>query len=138
MLVRILRTPPGEAPLVVREAWVGLVLPGRPGEVGPRTVLTAGILTGPRSLVGFVIAYLRRRFQRVEGFLVDAAGAVAVLEGHDASAASWWRENAPSAVAPGRVFVFHAEVCELVRELPSPSGDPGDADPGGPYTRELR
>src|SRR6187455_3469002 len=79
MQVRIVQTPPGEAPIEVREAWVGLVLPLREGEVGPREILTQGVLSGPRTYLGHWFARLVRRFKVVHGFCVDGAGAVQVL-----------------------------------------------------------
>jgi len=136
MMVRIVDTPPGEAPLAVRQAWVGLVLPLWPGEAGPRSVLTAGVLSGPRSLWGFLWGRLIRRFKPLDGFLVDAAAAVDILARHDPSAAAWWRERAPLAVASGRVLVFRADVCELVKGSPVLT-TPDEADPGGPFTSDL-
>jgi hypothetical protein len=139
MHVRVVQTPPGEAPIEVREAWVGLVLPLLPGEIGPRQLMTQGVLTGPRNLLGYVFARLLRRFKMVYGFRVDGAGAVEVLARHNASAADWWHAHAPAHVQPGRGLVFHAEVCELV-EIPaaSPEAAPPDhANPGGPFTTDL-
>ena len=137
--MRITQTPPGEAPLDVRKAWVGLVLPLRRGETGPRRILTAGVVTGPRSRFGFFLALLLRRFQPVVGFLIDAATSVEILAEHDASAAAWWRDNAPSSVAPGRALVFHVEVCQIVAEPSSPAGGArnDDLDPGGPFMKDL-
>ena len=130
--MRITETPPGEAPLEVRKAWVGLVLPLRPGETGPRRILTAGVVTGPRSRFGFLLALLLRRFQPVVGFLIDAASSVEILAEHDGSAAAWWRNNASSTVATGRSLVFHAEVCQIVAEpsLPAHVARNDDLDPG--------
>jgi hypothetical protein len=139
MQVRIVQTPPGEAPLEVREAWVGLVLPLRAGEAGPREILTKGVLTGPRSYLGYLFARLLRRFKVVHGFCVDAVGAVQVLARHDARAADWWQTHAPAFVQPGATLIFHAEVCELVdtpAAIPA-AGAADDANPGGPFTTDL-
>lgn len=51
MKIRITDIPGGEAPLEIRRAWVGLVLPLAPGEDGPRTPRTAGVLSGPKRLL---------------------------------------------------------------------------------------
>lgn len=139
MHVRIVQTPPGEAPIDIREAWVGLVLPLSPGEVGPRQLLTQGVLTGPRTLLGYVVSRLLHRFKVVNGFLVDSTGAVEVLARHNERAATWWRTHAPAIVRSGGAFVFHSEACELV-EVPPGGGVAGShdhANPGGPYTTDL-
>jgi hypothetical protein len=140
MQVRILQTPPGEAPVEVREAWVGLTLPLWPGDSGPRQFVTQGVVTGPRTFLGYLLAWLRRRFKVTNGFRVDAAGAVEVLARHNASAARWWQAHAAASVEPGRALIFHAEVCELVDTPPtSPVAASLDhANPGGPYTTDLK
>jgi hypothetical protein len=46
--VEIVFPPAGEAPLWVREKWVGLRLPVVLREAKPVRALTAGVLTGPR------------------------------------------------------------------------------------------
>jgi hypothetical protein len=50
--------PPGEAPLWMREKWVGLKLPIC-GPAIPRIYRTVGVR--PTSLLGLVFAVLRRR-----------------------------------------------------------------------------
>ncbi|HEY7315037.1 MAG TPA: hypothetical protein VH643_37170 [Gemmataceae bacterium] len=47
MFVRIIATPPGEAPEEIRQAWLGLELPLAAGETGPHNVPTGGVLSGP-------------------------------------------------------------------------------------------
>src|SRR5688572_15600413 len=49
--VRIISTPPGEAPEEIRRAWVGLVVPlsARHG-TGPRSYRAFGVLTAPRGM----------------------------------------------------------------------------------------
>jgi len=139
MHVRIVETPPGEAPIKIRELWVGLVLPLSPGETGPREVMIQGVLTGPRSFLGYVLARLLGRFKSVNGFRVDAVGAIQVLAKRDAQAANWWRIHVPSCAQPGAAFIFHAEACQLV-EVPPPiavSSPEDNANPGGPYTSDL-
>lgn len=139
MHVRIVQTPPGEAPIEIREAWVGLVLPLLPDEVGPRQVWTQGVLTGPRTFLGYLFARLFGRFKIVNGFCVDAAGAVQVLAQHDIRAATWWNTHVPASVQPGRALIFHAEACQLVETPPTkPVATPHDeTNPAGPYTSDL-
>jgi len=108
MRVRIVQTPPGEAPLEIREAWVGLVLPLCPGEIGPREFETTGALTGPTTFFGYLLARFLGRFKIVNGFCVDAAGALEILAEHNARAAKWWHTHVPAGVQPGRALLFHA------------------------------
>jgi hypothetical protein len=63
--VLIVSVPPGEAPLWVREKWVGLELPARYS--APKTCLTFGALSGPPTLFGQLWAMLRGRAERVSG-----------------------------------------------------------------------
>jgi hypothetical protein len=89
MYVRITQTPPGEAPLDVREKWVGLVLPVVPGRPGPRRASTFGVLTGPTSLVGRLRAFLLGRFGSLDGYPVNTATAIHILGQHHPDAAAW-------------------------------------------------
>ena len=132
-------TPPGEAPLEVRAAWVGLVLPLVPGDRGPHRVWTQGVVTGPRTFLGYLWARLLRRLKIVNGFRVDAAGAIQVLAQHNVVAAAWWRTHAPLAIQPGRILIFHAEACRLVDSpsFPTVAAPPDEANPGGPFTSDL-
>jgi hypothetical protein len=100
--VRIIATPPGEAPEAVRRAWIGLQLPLAPGESNtPRVLPLAGVLSGQEG-------------EPVVGYVVEGKAAVAALEFHDSAAARWWRENVPGATYRGYRLGFPAEVCELV------------------------
>jgi hypothetical protein len=111
--VRIIAVPPGEAPLWVREKWVGLELPLL---CWPSTgkLIGFGAVSGPRTFLAQIWALLRGRSQRIYGFIVDAARAVDILDRASPEAAAWWRENAAELILPERGLVFHAEVCEIV------------------------
>ena len=111
---RIIAVPPGEAPLWVREKWVGLTLPLTRFD-SARSFPTVGVLSGPRTLVAQLWAHVRRRTDRTYGFPVDAVRAVEILDHASPEAAAWWRENASEFVLPKRYLVFHAEVCEVLR-----------------------
>lgn len=119
MFVRIIATPPGEAPEEVRQEWVGLVLPLAAGEIGPRTVPTGGVLTGPRTLFGKLWRLLSGEWLLARGYVIDAPQALMLLAEKAPSAARWWRECAPHCWKPGFLFVFHAEVCVEVPTLRS-------------------
>ena len=111
MFIRIIATPPGEAPEDVRQAWIGLVLPLAAGEVGPRTMLTGGVLSGPRHLLSALLHLLLGRTKSRNGYVVDAAQAVWLLGSHAPKAAAWWHDNAAHILEPGRLFMFPAWCC---------------------------
>ena len=96
--VRIVATPGGEAPLNIREAWVGLTLPL--AYPNPHTVETTGALS------------LTRQPPRV-GYLVEGRQALNILAGKAPQAARWWLEQASHVVEAGYCLVFSAEVCEV-------------------------
>jgi hypothetical protein len=110
--VRITDVPPGEAPDWVRRAWVGMVLPLAPGETGPRTPRTVGVLSGPRDFVMILLFFLFGRRNRETGYVVEGRVAVQLLAEKDAEAARWWQEKAPHVLRPGHRLVFQAEVCQ--------------------------
>ena len=112
--VRIIQVPPGEAPLWVREKWVGLVLPLAQRSINPLTRSTFGVLSGPRNFLAAVVGCFTGRYNRESGFVVSVLPALQVLELASPEAASWWRTNAPHLCKPWRRFMFHAEVCEFV------------------------
>ncbi|HXU00514.1 MAG TPA: hypothetical protein VN903_05955 [Polyangia bacterium] len=55
MQIRIIDTPPGEAPIEIRNAWIGIVLALVAGESGPRPVIVSGVLSSFRSHVCEVV-----------------------------------------------------------------------------------
>jgi hypothetical protein len=117
--VRIIVVPPGEAPLWVREKWVGLELPLMRWP-SARTFIGFGAVSGPRTCLTQIWALLRGRSDRVYGFVVDASRAVDILDRASPEAAAWWRENAAEFVLPTRGLIFHAEACEIVRDNEAP------------------
>jgi hypothetical protein len=110
--ILITSVPPGEAPLWVREKWVGLELPVRYSV--PKIWITCGILSAPSTRLGQLWWILRGRAERVSGYLVEASRAVGILERSSPEAAAWWHENAPQHVAPKRFLVFHECACRVV------------------------
>lgn len=111
--VRIIAVPPGEAPLWVREKWVGLELPTA-GDPAPRRMFGYGVLSMPRSILAQWWGLIRGRAERISGYAVASVDAVEILAAASPEAAAWWRENVPDLVGRRRYFVFHADVCELV------------------------
>ena len=112
MQIRITDVPPGEAPDEVRRAWVGLTLPLAPGETGPRTPRTVGVLTGPKAALVQLVYFLLGRGNRETGYVVEARTAIDLLARKDPKAAAWWRANAPHVPRRGHRFVFPAEACQ--------------------------
>jgi hypothetical protein len=104
--LRIVRTPPGEAPEVIRRAWVGVDLPLRRGETEPGRHLTVGVLSYQAP-------------EMTTGYAVDGRVAVKALASHSPEAAAWWREHAPHVVARGGRLWFPCEVCEVIGFPPS-------------------
>jgi hypothetical protein len=99
--IRIVGTPPGEAPEAVRGAWIGLELPLAPGE------------TGLRPLQQFEVVSLQA-VGAERGYLVDGRQAVELLAAHHPEAAAWWRSNCAEALAARGQLAFPPEVCEKV------------------------
>lgn len=110
--IRIVAVPPGEAPLWVRQKWVGLDLPVM-RYAAHRKFLAFGVLSIPHSWPVQWAALLRGRAERVAGYAVEAAPALGILAKASPEAAVWWRENAPHLIAPKRYLVFHEEVCRI-------------------------
>jgi hypothetical protein len=110
--VLIVAVPPGDAPLWVREKWVGLELPVRYS--APTTWFTSGILSARSTWLGRLWFILRGRAERVSSYAVEGSRAVCILERSSPEAAAWWHKNAPQQLAPKRYLVFHDFVCRVV------------------------
>jgi hypothetical protein len=111
--IRIIAVPPGEAPLWVREKWVGLELPLSQKSQAALSRQTAGVLSGPKNFLSALAGYFFGRYASTSGFLVPVLGALQVLEAASPEAAAWWRTNTPHLCKPSRRFMFHAHVCEV-------------------------
>ena len=104
--LRITSVPSGEAPLWVREKWVGLSLPLAQRKAQALSLFTSGVLSGPRGFFSSIGALLAGKLERRSGFLVEARAAIAVLAKSSPEAAAWWHENTPHLLRPKRYFVF--------------------------------
>ena len=98
--------PPGEAPLWEREKWVGLSLPLAQRGSAPRTYLTSGVITRPRTFFRSLVALFAGKLERQTGFCIETRAAIEVLAKASPEAAAWWRENAPHEMSAGRYFLF--------------------------------
>ena len=56
MKIRIISTPPGEAPEKVRQAWIGLEIPVPPRFAGRRRGYAFGVLSYFKSSLGILFA----------------------------------------------------------------------------------
>ena len=108
--VRIITCPPGEAPLAVRLAWVGLELPGTP--TSRKLAMTSGVLSGPRGLWWQLAGLVRGRYGVRTGYAVIARDAVNLLQAKDPAAAAWWREHCAHLLDGRRLFLFPTASCE--------------------------
>ena len=107
-IVEIRSVPHGEAPLWVREKWVGLRLPTVLQEGSLVSARTFGVLSGPRSTLAQLWALAIGRTKRESGFVVPVLPALHALEEFSPEAAAWWRENASHMVQPKACFLFEA------------------------------
>jgi len=115
--VEIVATPAGEAPLWVREAWIGMALPLSPGPNGGMHEVVGVLSLGRRpSLLGRLL--LGRARRRISGYRVPSAEAIRLLAEHRADAAQWWRTNTDLTACGD--FLFDAPACRVKREAASP------------------
>ncbi len=95
--IRIVTTPPGEAPQSVREAWIGLELPLAKSRDQGKKLAVMGV----RSWEGIFMT----------GYAVDGRVALERLAASSPAAAAWWRKNVPHVLKSGFQFVFPVENC---------------------------
>jgi len=113
----ITAAPPGEAPLWVREKWVGLSLPLYQSKSSPVSSLASGVISGPRNCFSSLVALLTGRFHRESGFVVESKVAIELLAQASPEAANWWRENTPHLLKTGRYFIFQ-DGCGYAQSAP--------------------
>jgi len=111
--IRIIAVPPGEAPLWVREKWVGLELP-LAFDAAAHDYRGFGVVSGPPTFLRQLWALVRGRAERISGYAVEGAHAVDILQSSSSEAAAWWRTHAARHLAPRHYLVFHAHVCEVI------------------------
>ena len=122
--IKIISTPPGEAPQEIRDAWIGLVLPLAVPSAR-RAVVTWGVVTGPKThwkrqwclMLGKGRRLLLGKAQDKIGYVVNANAAVMLLERVNPIAAGWWKQNAAHMLLPGHIFMFAVEACEEVEDI---------------------
>lgn len=97
--IRIIETPPGQAPEWVRNEWVGLEMPVAEGIPEEGWVQLGARLGKPENLGGYP---------------VNTADALNKLTKKSPPAASWWLRHISPELNPW--LVFKREVCELLPE----------------------
>ena len=112
----ITSVPPGEAPLWVREQWVGVSMPLAQRRPDALLFLTSGVLSGPRSFLSRVGALLTGKLKPASGFRVEARSAIDALAVAHPDAAAWWRTNAPHLIDSKRFFVFPRSAGHVIKE----------------------
>ena len=94
MQIKIIATPPGDAPEWVREEWIGLTLPVAENIPNKRTIVS-GVLGGPALNIG--------------GYPIRTADAIEILRKKSLEAAKWWDENVFQDLMPW--LILKKEVC---------------------------
>src|SRR5580704_17457412 len=94
--IRIISAPAGNAPLLIRNRWIGLKLPvsPRPDREHVRSTKMASEYVGSG------------------GYVVEAADALSVLHRSSPTCANWWRRNLPPSA--GNQFVFASTICKPI------------------------
>lgn len=110
LLLVITSVPPGEAPEWVREKWVGLSLPLADEAGALHSLPTVGVISHPKTRLGYYRARLTGRVRRASGYIVYSTAAIEVLERSSPEAAAWWRNHVPWVVYPGRILMFQEGV----------------------------
>lgn len=113
--IRIITTPPGEAPVHIREAWIGVTLPlAEMPHPQPNYWRTAGVL---RKNHGW-LARLKSLFagplveQPIASYVVSVLAAMEALRPHSPSAMDWWERHTPHLMNSSAMFCFDASCCE--------------------------
>ncbi|HSX48807.1 MAG TPA: hypothetical protein VLE44_00945 [Candidatus Saccharimonadales bacterium] len=98
--IRIVDTPPGQAPEWVRKEWIGLELPVEDVD-----------LEG-----GFSIGIKGGKPENLGGYPIRTEDAISALKEKSPKAANWWINNVPLDLVPR--LVFKRDVCKVVPETP--------------------
>lgn len=100
MKVRIVSTPPGDAPEEVRRAWIGVVLEGEAFRSKPGWHV-GGVLTG-------------QEVENPSGFIVPVRDAIAALGILHSGAAAWWTKWYETMIGVMDELVFTSSCYEVV------------------------
>ena len=115
--IRIVQTPPGEAPRKIREAWIGVTVPLAPVDAPQPSVWAVEGVLGKEYTFW---AKVKKSFgvppaeQPHLAYVVNALDAVSALSERSPAAAAWWKANTPHLMAPGVQLCFAAHCCAEV------------------------
>jgi len=112
MHIKIVDIPIGEAPLWVREAWIGVEIPLFCQD--KNTMEFYGVLSGYPSLAKRLWNRVTGGSPKVTGYIVIARDAVDALAKSNLSAADWWFENVPQLMDGVELFLFDEDACQIV------------------------
>ncbi|MBB6048960.1 hypothetical protein [Armatimonas rosea] len=100
-VLKIVSTPPGEAPAKMREAWVGVKIPLRRTNAKPIAVSAFGVLS--------------RKAENLteQAYAVPGAEAIEALVKQSPAAAVWWCHNVPEVRNTGYLLIFPQESCQV-------------------------
>ena len=111
--IKITSVPPGEAPLYIRQEWVGLCLPlALPGLRRSRIF---GVLSRPKTKLGLYIARKMGKLETKAGYAVLTVTAIEMLGMKSPFAAAWWRKTLPQAPSSLDLLMFAPKCCELTK-----------------------
>ena len=97
-MIKIIATPPGQAPKEIREKWVGVSITLYEPPKKEETVVQTGTQGGPA--------------ENMDGYVVATQEAFLELAKKHPKAAEWWEANLNPLFAPR--LCFKKEVCELI------------------------
>ena len=112
--LRVKCVPNGEAPLWVREKWVGLDFPITITSQKSVNKHITGVLSKPKNVLSTIAGYLLNKYERKNVYLVNAQGAVSILNTASIEAANWWKENTPYLLKLNSSLCFEENEIEIV------------------------
>ena len=113
--LKITSVPPGEAPVWVREQWVGLSLPLAQQCTHAHAYRTSGVLSRPTTRIGRLFTRFSGKSGSESGYAVESVLAIQVLAKSSPEAADWWRSNAAYLLQPGQYLVFQEGTGHVVQ-----------------------
>lgn len=121
--IRITSPPPGEAPLSVRQAWVGCVIPlATVPYPQPKRHGTDSLFAGRPGLKQRIKSLWWRQLEEQPqvGYVVEVLEAINELVVRAPEAAEWWRRSTPHLFHPGQHLLFAAFCCEELSDSEGP------------------
>jgi hypothetical protein len=83
---------------------------------GPGIYESSGVLSGPKTAIGFFFGRLFGKTELVSGYAVNSRVAIEILENNHQETAHWWKENTTFYSNEEQAFIFDEEACEVYHE----------------------